>query len=77
MEGGAGSGESLDLGREAGTEDSEFRNKLEGKKIVYPLTQQFLGISPKDIIKDVCEDLFTKMLTVQNSKRVETFDKLL
>lgn len=36
-----------------------------------------VGISPKDVIKDVCEDLFTKMLIVYNSKRVETFYKLL
>lgn len=36
-----------------------------------------VGISPKDTIKVVCEDLSTKMLIVYNTKRVETSYKLL
>lgn len=69
-------GGGLELGREAGAEDTDFRNTL-GKKMCLSFDPVILlvGISPKDVIKDVCEDLFTKMLIVYNSKRVETFYK--
>lgn len=55
---------SLELGRESWAEDTDFRNNLE-KKNVFILTQQFyLGIPLKDIIRDVCEDIATKMLFI-------------
>lgn len=56
----------VELGREAGAEDTDFRNHLEKKKICLSFDPVILlvGISPKNIIKDMCEDLSTKMLIV-------------
>jgi hypothetical protein len=71
-------GESLELGREVRAEDTDFRSIL-GKNMCLSsdLPILLIGISPKDIIKDTCEDLATKMLIVYSSKRLETFYKLL
>lgn len=55
----------LELGRESGAEDTDFRNNLEKKKCVYLDPAVLLvGIPPKDIIRDVCEDIATKMLFI-------------
>lgn len=64
------------MGREVGVEDIDFRNIL-GKKmcLFFDLVIFFVGIFFKDVIKDVCEDLFIKMFIVYNSKRVEIFYK--
>lgn len=58
-------GGSLELGKESGAEDTDFRNNLEKKKVFYLDPAILLvGIPLKDIIRDVCEDIATKMLFI-------------